>query len=129
MDYFNGGCLSDCLEQYKRKYNKPFSEDIVQHLMRQIVSAIRYIHSKNLMHRSLRLENIKVNLSNTGDLKTDLLKATVKIVDFSMAVVGFGKSILINQENTDPYILKKHQEKLANKASENTFYDIKIDIW
>ena len=29
-EYCNGGGLSDCLENYKGKYKKPFSEEIVQ---------------------------------------------------------------------------------------------------
>ena len=44
MEYCNGGELSKALEKYQNKYNKPFSQVIVQHLMRQIIDAFKYIH-------------------------------------------------------------------------------------
>ena len=42
-EYCNGGTLSKCLRQYQKLYNQPFSEEIVQHLMRQIVEGIKYL--------------------------------------------------------------------------------------
>ena len=44
MEYANGGELSKNLEKYMDKYNKAFSEEIVQYLMRQIIDAFKYIH-------------------------------------------------------------------------------------
>ena len=44
MEYCNGGELSQALAKYKEKYGKPFSEEIVQHFMRQIIIAFIYIH-------------------------------------------------------------------------------------
>lgn len=43
-EYCNGGSLSYCLMKYIKLYQKPFSEEIVQYLMRQIVDAIYYLH-------------------------------------------------------------------------------------
>ena len=42
----NGGGLSTCLENYQKKNKKPFPEETVQYLMRQIVDAINYLHKK-----------------------------------------------------------------------------------
>ena len=42
MEYINGGSLTDCLKTYqKRNKGKSFPEEIVQHLMKQIVSAVK----------------------------------------------------------------------------------------
>ena len=41
MEFCNGGELEKALEKYQLKYGKPFSEEIVQHLMRQIISAFK----------------------------------------------------------------------------------------
>ena len=36
-EYCNGGTLTKCLKQYQKLNNQSFNEEIVQHLMRQIV--------------------------------------------------------------------------------------------
>ena len=129
-EFINGGCLSDCFEQYKRKYHTPFfPEEIIQYIMRQVVDAFKYIHGKNIIHRKIKLENIMVNYSNNEDLKNlNLLKAKIKIIDFSSAVQGFGRTIFESNQNMHPLLLKKYNENLSRK-SENLIYDIKIDIW
>ena len=43
MEFCNGGSLSNCFEEYKNKNKKPFPEEIVQYLMRQIISGINYL--------------------------------------------------------------------------------------
>ena len=39
-EYCNGGSLSTCLENYQKIHNRAFPEDIVQHIMRQLMDAI-----------------------------------------------------------------------------------------
>ena len=54
FDLCNGGGLSNCLERYKKKHDgKPFPENIVQHLMKQIVSGMKYLHNKKILHRDI----------------------------------------------------------------------------
>ena len=42
-EYYNGGGLNGILKQYKVMYGKPFPENIVQHLMKQILDALIYL--------------------------------------------------------------------------------------
>ena len=58
MEFCNGGDLTGCLRKYMAKYNRPFSEEIVQYLMIQIVRGLDALHSRNIMHRDLKLDNI-----------------------------------------------------------------------
>ena len=50
LDYCYGDSLLKCLKNYITKYKKPFSEEIVQYLMRQIVDGVKCIHKHNIIH-------------------------------------------------------------------------------
>ena len=132
-EFCNGGDLSSCLKKYKSLYYYPFSEEIVQHLMRQIVSAIKYLHSKRIIHRDLKLENILVNFDNENDkARVNMLKAKIKVIDFGFAThLGASNlrfSTLGSPINMDPILLKKLANK--NKPASNLIgYDEKADIW
>ena len=86
-EYCNGGGLLDCLENYISRYGKPFSEQIVQYIMRQLVDAIKYIHNRRIIHRDLKLDNILINYSNEADKASlNLMNAQFKIIDFGFAI-------------------------------------------
>ena len=130
-EYCNGGSLSDCLETYIEKYNKPFPEEVVQFLMRQIVSALSYLHKKTILHRDIKLDNILVQFDDENDRKKqNLLKAKVKMIDFGFARYlkkeEIAMSTLGSPINMDPGILRK-LNKMAN--SRDYGYDEKADIW
>ena len=135
MEFCNGGSLSECLKKYQEKYGKPFSEEIVQYLMKQIITAIRYIHNKHIIHRDLKLDNILVNFNSETDRKNlNMMKAVVKIIDFGFAT-HIGNSNLVYSTlgspiNMDPNILKKMEEnKKGINNGKMVGYDQKADIW
>ena len=55
MEYCNGGELQSFLDKYQEKNKHAFTEEIVQYLMRQIMSDMYYLHSRNIMHRNIKL--------------------------------------------------------------------------
>ena len=127
----NGGGLSDCLEKYQKKFKKPFTEEIVQYLMKQIVSALKYLHNNHILHRDLKLDNILVKFENDEDKNNlNMLKSTVKIIDFGFARKlqpgDLAYSTLGSPINMDPIILKK-LNKIDNYKEFG--YDEKADIW
>ena len=130
MEYCNGGNLYEALEKYKIKYGTPFSEEIVQHLMRQIIDAFKYIHSQNIIHRDIKLENILLNFESEEDKKElNMMKAQIKIIDFgcSCYISNSGKvfSTVGSPINMDPSILKKYSNRKLKKLG----YDQNSDIW
>ena len=131
MEFCNGGKLSDALEKYQRKYEKPFSQEIVQHLMRQIIDVFRYIHSQNIIHRNISSDNILLNFETEKD-KEDLnmMKATIKIIGFGFACYiksDLLYSIIGSPLNMDPLILKKLVSD--SRKTKQLGYNQKADVW
>ena len=86
MEFCNGGDLTGCLRKYMEAHRKPFSEEIVQYLMRQIVSGLDALHSRNILHRDLKLDNILICFNSDNDKKSlNMLRANAKITDFGFA--------------------------------------------
>ena len=132
MEYCNGGTLTECLEKYKNIHHSPFTEEIVQHIMRQIVSAINYIHDLRIIHRDLKLDNILVKFENETDKnQLNLLKSEVKIIDFGFAAyktqAGLLQTAIGSPMNMDPLILKKFN--MGGAGNKELGYDEKADIW
>ena len=132
MEYCNGGSLQQCLRRYKETYHQPFTEEIVQHLMRQIVGAVKHIHSNGIIHRDLKLDNILVNFQNRKDYDdVNLLKAQIKIIDFGFASSKddpeWNKTAIGSPLNMDPLILRKFNSGRAE--TKDSYYDEKADIW
>ena len=129
-EFCNGGELLDALEKYQLKNGKAFSEEIVQYLMRQIISAMYYLHSRSIMHRDIKLQNILLNYESEEDKNNlNIMKATVKIIDFGFAIVlkdSMTVSVVGNPMNMDPLILKK---LTSNGRIKKLAYDTKADVW
>ena len=130
MEFCNGGELSKNLEKYMNKNGTAFPEELVQHFMRQIIDAFKYIHGKKIIHRDVKLDNILLNFDNEEDKKNfNLMKAQVKIIDFGFSCIynDIKKSILGSPINMDPLILKKLTDSTG--ATRELGYDMSADIW
>ena len=131
MEYCNGGSLSKCLKKYKQVFKKPFTEKIVQYLMRQILNALNVLHSNNILHRDLKLDNILVCFNSEKDKESlNMLNSTVKITDFGFC------SILNNNEElaktvigTPIYMPPDMINAIADKKNIVDKYAYKSDIW
>ena len=127
----NGGDLQACLNEYIQINNKPFTQEIVQHLMRQIITGFVYLHSRNILHRDIKLANILVKFPTEKDKENlDMLKCEIRISDFGFSrylkADNLAKSLLGNPINMDPKILRK----LTKIDNDTEFgYDQKADIW
>ena len=132
MEYCNGGELVKSLEKFQLKYGRPFPEELVQYFMRQIISAFKHIHNKNIMHRDIKLENILLDYDNEKDKQNfNLMKAKVKIIDFGFACQIQKDTLQFtaigNPINMDPLIL--HKLNSNGKKARQLGYDQKADIW
>ncbi len=103
LEYCNGGDLSIILISYLLKYGKPFSQEIVQHLMRQVISGLKYIYDKNLVHGDIKLKSILVHFDTEKDKEElNMMKATIKISHFKNSIdpkIILGKGLNIQVDN------------------------------
>ena len=108
MEYVKYGTLSKWM-----KNNKKISEQEASIILKQIFSAIEYLHGKQICHRDIKPENIM--LSKENDLNS------IKIVDFGLSASNFDK--LINHDYCGTYIY------MAPEQIEKKLYFISVDIW
>ena len=127
-EFCNGGELREALDKYQLKNGKPFSEELVQYFMRQIISAFDYLHGKNIMHRDIKLENILLNYDSEEDKNNfNLMKAKIKIIDFGFANnKSLRQTIVGSPLNMSPLMLKKLN---SHGKVRQLGYGLKADIW
>jgi serine/threonine protein kinase len=106
MEYISCGDLLT----FVRKRTK-LSEKIAKFIFRQIIEALQYIHSKNIIHRDIKLDNILIDLNNT-----------IKLCDFGVSKQIKNKEAVFDQCGTPAYIAP---EILRNEG----FQGFSADIW
>ena len=104
LDYYKNGDLTKLLK------NKPLKEKYAKKYMRQLASGLKYLHSKNIIHRDLKLQNILV---------TDSLD--IVITDFGFARYIDNDSLIKTLCGSPMYMAP---EILVKKA-----YNNKSDLW
>ena len=130
FEYCNGGTLLEALEKYIEKFGKPFSEEIIQYLMLQIINAFKYIHWKRIMHGNIKLENILLNYENEEDSKNiNLMKAKIKISHFDKSMYireNYKEDLYYELENIN---IKDLISNPSIKNSRYIGYNRNADMW
>ena len=110
MEYINGGNLYSLI-----KKRRVLQEKVAKFIFKQMISALKYIHSHNIVHRDIKLDNILLDL-HSG----------IKICDF-----GIGKKL-----NSPNKLLKSFSGTPIYMAPEiilceknNGYRGFPVDVW
>nr|XP_027193649.1 calcium-dependent protein kinase 1-like [Dermatophagoides pteronyssinus] len=112
LDYCSGGELYQRLNNVQKR-GMVFSETRVRLLMRQILSALAYMHANNILHKDLKPENIMFVDSSIRD--------HLVIIDFGLSEI-FEKSQTISH-HAGGTVLYMAPEVFSRKLS------FKSDVW
>jgi calcium-dependent protein kinase len=104
----SGGDLFDRLEEQPDYH---YSEVQCAKLVKQMMSALRYLHSKGIVHRDLKLENF---------LFDDKTSDSLKMIDFGLSK-HFNKGAVEHEAVGTPYTVAPEVIKGS--------YNEKVDIW
>ena len=110
MEYINGGNLFSFVKKRRK-----LSEKMAKFLFRQIILGIQHIHSKNVVHRDIKLENILIDFDNN-----------VKICDFGIGKVLENEDELLYDKCGTPMYMAP-EIILAN--DNNGYKGFPVDIW
>ena len=141
LEYCNGGNLREYLQKYMEKNKAPLNEFFIQKILRQIAPALEFMHSKNIIHRDIKLENILLNFNTYPNIpkngkRPQALKFSEKSLnkDFSAKITGLNFSKDLIQDNmgstilgTPLYMSPDVVERLDNKT--NKKYNTSADLW
>ena len=86
FEYCNGGDLASGLKKYRVKYGNYLKEEIVQHIISQILNGLQNLHAHQVVHHDIKPANILLNYDNEKDLNDmNFLKCKFKISDFGLS--------------------------------------------
>eukprot|EP01041_Mallomonas_annulata_P007327 gene7327-14947_t len=104
-------CVTDLYQRLQQSPGSHFEERIACKMIQDLLRAIRYCHSHNIVHRNLKLENIFFEDSHLNSLV---------ITDFGLSCTASPTDVLRHPVGTPYYVAP---EVLAGE------YDAKCDIW
>ena len=137
LEYCNGCNLYEYKTFYGQKYGKQLNELYVQKILRQLIQGLEYMHTNNVIHRDIKLDNILLNFneypnvvdSNNKCTDVDLNKVSLNN-DFTIKIADLGFAREINSGTMGTICgtpITMSPEIILNNTNKN--YNSKADLW
>lgn len=128
MEWCNGGSL---LEKYLEQ-GSHMPEPAAAEITKQMASALSFLHSKSIVHRDVKLENVV--LKNRLDEKSGKMVTTYKLADLGLSINLLAERAVTRAGTTDymaPEVLRCPTKETPeeNKDREDLAYGYAADIW
>ena len=143
LEYCNGGDLFSYSKKYIAENKHPLNELYIQKILQQISPAMEYMHSNNIIHRDIKLQNILLNFDNYPNIpKNGGLPPKLEFKDMSLnksfsvkiADLGYAKDLV--KDNAGSTILGSPMymspdivEKYTEDGKEDKKYNASVDLW
>ncbi|ORZ34867.1 kinase-like domain-containing protein, partial [Catenaria anguillulae PL171] len=120
MEYANSGNLHEFLTSQEQ----PLDDLTISSFTGQLLLALHYIHSQNILHRDLKSHNVLLSLKRRPQSPVDLHPCmfTLKLADFGIARLFVGANVSANTVIGTP-------NYLSPELCQGDQYDEKSDIW
>jgi hypothetical protein len=109
MEYMDGGCLADILEQFEE--NLRLTEPQIANICLQTLKGLMFLHSKHRVHRDIKSDNLLLGMS--GDVK----------------LADFGYATQLTRERQKRQTVVGTPYWMAPEVIRGNKYDTKIDLW
>jgi calcium-dependent protein kinase len=132
-------CSEGSLQEKLEKLNFSINEKLVRKLMAQILSAVTYLHSNNVFHGDLKLDNILIDsLTSSKETFSSALRADLKnmkldecrfpsMANFEVKLIDFGCSKIFNKSSKFQGLIGTVQY-IAPEVIKNDYTE-KCDVW
>ena len=109
MEHISGG---DLLSFVKKRTK--LSEKTAKYIFRQLITALKHIHSHNIVHRDIKLDNILIDLNNN-----------IKLCDFGVSKQIHKGMLLKDKCGTPAYIAPE----ILSSDNDNGYEGPPVDMW
>jgi len=112
LEYMQGGTLHEIYQKHK-----PFNEQQVRAVLFDVLSGVAYLHSKQIVHRDLKLKNVL---------------AERETMPYGLKLADFGLSNFVGQRTMSRVVLKSQvgsPHYVAPEVLREELYGPAVDLW
>ncbi len=140
MEYCNGGNLFEYKRFYEKVTKSTLNEFFIQKIIRQITDGLQYMHSQNIVHRDIKLENILLNFNKypnyaiKGNMPPKVRYEDVTLNDsFTIKIADLGYSKELNESMGSTILgtpMHMSPDIIGNYVgTETKKYNTSVDLW